>query len=341
MALRFLTLRTKHVGHWSKSTRRTGSEDMLQVGSEDNASANADITQHIVSFPAECNQEKTRFFFAIKALWIRKRECFYMKCVKSNCIPEMFWTLPSPTTWMISFFFEFMSPSTLRRWLEYVKSPRDFCFFDLTTPCSAFCAWDESAQRERQDEFLGANYFPTVAEDRVIDRILSKQRLVFCNVPLWKVTWPVTGWTSGFVTRTGGAALIFVKTKKVGKATAKTQGGGWRWRNVLFLIIVVWKFLTNSNNPVMTEWKWSHMKMILELDKFKNLDLLKISKPTSLPERAWYHNFFHSCYGKCHCGRAAVCYWTLSDAGGPKADVLTSWSLGIGKKRKLIPIGLR
>lgn len=59
MALRFLTLRTKHVGHWSKSTRRTGSEDMLQVGSEDNASANADITQHIVSFPAECNQEKT------------------------------------------------------------------------------------------------------------------------------------------------------------------------------------------------------------------------------------------------------------------------------------------
>ena len=49
---------------------------MLQVGSEDNASANADITQHIVSFPAECNQEKTKVFLAIKASRIWKRDCF-------------------------------------------------------------------------------------------------------------------------------------------------------------------------------------------------------------------------------------------------------------------------
>ena len=180
MALRFLTLRTKHVGHWSKSTRRTGSEDKLQVGSEDNASANADITQHIVSFPAECNLEKTRFLLLQLRHYESERENVFTwnvwnQIVFRRCSEHY---PPLPLGWSVCFF-EFMSPSILRRWLEYVNITSRFLFFrSHHSVVQPYNFWDESAQRERQDEFLGANDFPTVAEDRVIDRIFFANNLV-------------------------------------------------------------------------------------------------------------------------------------------------------------------
>ena len=66
---------------------------------------------------------KKKVFLAVKASWIWKRECVYMKCVKSNCRVKMFWPLP-PLPWMISFdFFLIYDPKYLTNPTTPLLSP--------------------------------------------------------------------------------------------------------------------------------------------------------------------------------------------------------------------------
>ena len=56
-------------------------------------------------------------------LAVKARECFYMKCVKSNCRVKMFWPLP-PLPWMISFdFFWIYDPKYLTNPTTPLLSP--------------------------------------------------------------------------------------------------------------------------------------------------------------------------------------------------------------------------